>query len=54
VSIRQKRIEGSNPSRSAISPFIDVHRRSPKAPNFNGKTSRIGTLLFVAILLQSR
>jgi hypothetical protein len=36
VSIRQNRIEGSNPSRSAISPFAGV-RYSPKNPDKSPK-----------------
>jgi hypothetical protein len=36
VSIRQKRIEGSNPSRSAIYSFTSVRRELPKPANFCG------------------
>jgi len=54
VSIRQKRIQGSNPCRSAILSFTSVRRRPLKAANFCGKVGRNGTLLFVAIPLQPR
>jgi hypothetical protein len=48
VSIRQKRIEGSNPSRSAILPFTGVRRR-PKNPNKTLKYDRKLTHTFTPV-----
>ena len=54
VSIRQKRIEGSNPSRSANFPSVSVHGQPPKGTDFWGFSGRHQSSLFVDIRLQPR